>query len=158
MAIVAAKTKGEGSEGAIAAALEALANYRLQQPDAEPVLAQAIATLKLMDAKRMLSYVLIGAAEVDLECGRPALATVRAEAALQAARVIAHTSEISLAWAISIQGALALGERERATAQFEALRDQIDRHALSTYARAAVDRAIQQIQGAVAAGKATKNA
>ncbi|MEG4858936.1 BTAD domain-containing putative transcriptional regulator [Microcoleus sp. K1-B6] len=145
MAIVGAKIKGEGSEGAIAQALLALANYQLQQIGADAALERAIATLQQVDAKRMLSYVLIGAAQVDLECDRPLLATARAEAALEAAQTVDHPSEIALAWAILIQGALALGDREGATARFESLRDRIDRPALSFRARTAVDRAIEQI-------------
>ena len=68
MAIVAAKIKGEGSERAVANALLALAHYQLQQIGADAALERAIATLQQVDAKRMLSYVLIGAAQVDLEC------------------------------------------------------------------------------------------
>ena len=70
MAIVGAKIKGEASEGAVANALLALANYQLQQIGADAALERAIATLQQVDAKRMLSYVLIGAAQVDLECDR----------------------------------------------------------------------------------------
>ncbi|NJM60273.1 MAG: transcriptional regulator, partial [Oscillatoriales cyanobacterium RU_3_3] len=106
MAIVAAKIQGEGSEGAIARALSALANYQLQQPDAGAALESAIATLQQVDAKRMLSYVLIGAAQTDLECDRTFLATTRAEAALIAAQTVDHPSEIALAWAILLQGIL----------------------------------------------------
>jgi len=73
------------------------------------------------------------------------LATARAEAALQAAQTVDHPSEIALAWAILIEGALGLGDREGATAWFESLRDRIDRPALSFRARTAVDRAIEQI-------------
>jgi tetratricopeptide (TPR) repeat protein len=145
MAIVAAKIKGEGSESAVANALLALANYQLQQIGADAALERAIATWQQVDAKRMLSYVLIGAAQVGLECDRPLLATARAEAALEAAQTVDHPSEIALAWAILIQGALGLGDRERAMVLFESLRDRIDRPALSFRARTAVDRAIEQI-------------
>ena len=146
MAIVAAKIKGEGSEGAVANALLALANYQLQQIGADAALEPAIATLQQVDAKRMLAYVLIGAAQVHLECDRPLLATARAEAALEAAQTVDRPTEIALAWAILIQGALALGDREGATAWFESLRDRIDRPALSFCASTAVDRAIAQMQ------------
>ncbi|MEG5034616.1 hypothetical protein [Microcoleus sp. AT3-D2] len=142
MAIVAAKIQGEGSESAIAQALLVLANYQLQQTGADAALDRAIATLQQVDAKRMLSYVLIGAAQVDLECDRPVLATARAEAALEAAQTVDHPSEIALAWAILIEGALALSDREGAIARFESLRDRIDRTALSFRACTEVDRAI----------------
>jgi hypothetical protein len=75
----------------------------------------------------------------------PLLATARAEAALEAAQTVDHPGEIALAWAILIQGALGLGDRERAMVLFESLRDRIDRPALSFRARTAVDRAIEQI-------------
>jgi DNA-binding SARP family transcriptional activator/predicted ATPase len=146
MAVVAAKIQGEGSEGAIARALLALANYQLQQPDAGAALESAIATLQQVDAKRMLSYVLIGAAQTDLECDRIFLATTRAEAALEAAQAVDHPSEIALAWAILLLGTLGLGDRERAIELFESLRSRIDRTALSCHARNAVDRAIEQMQ------------
>lgn len=146
MATVAAKIKGEGSEAAVATALEALAHYMIQPATANPDLEQAITALQQVDAKRMLSYVLIGAAEVDLAQEQPALATCRAERALQSAQIIHHPSEIALAWAIAIQATLAAGEPKRATAQFEELRDQIERPTLSLRARTAVDDAIQQIQ------------
>ncbi|NJR25930.1 MAG: AAA family ATPase, partial [Richelia sp. CSU_2_1] len=152
MAIVAAKIQGEGSEGAIARALSALANYQLQQPDAGAALESAIATLQQVDAKRMLSYVLIGAAQTDLECDRTFLATTRAEAALIAAQTVDHPSEIALAWAILLQGILGLGDRERAIELFESLRSRIDRTALSCHARNAVDRAIEQMQKVIEFG------
>ncbi|MBE9169324.1 AAA family ATPase [Pleurocapsales cyanobacterium LEGE 06147] len=159
MAIVAAKIQGEGSEGAIAASLVALANYRLQHSEASHTLEQAIATLQQVDAKRMLSYVLIGAAETDLERDRPQLTVARAETALQAAQAIDYPSGIALAWAILIQGLLALGERELALARFEALRDKIERHTLSLRARTAVERIIQQMQKVIATSsrKSSKN-
>lgn len=152
MSAVAAKIKGEGSEGTVAMALAALAHYRLGQPNAETALTQAIATLQQVDAKRMLAYVLIGAAEVDLNHAQPELAVNRAEAALKNAQIVNHPSEIALSWAILIQGLLALGEQQRATAQFERLPQTIDRYDLSLLAQAAVERAIQQMQTGIPAG------
>jgi DNA-binding SARP family transcriptional activator len=146
MASVAVKMRGGGSEGAIAAALAALINYRLQQPGADTALEQAITTLKQVDAKRMLSYILIGAAETDLERDRPQLAIIRTKTALQAALIIDHPSEIALAWAMLIQGFLTVGESEQAIAQFEALRNQIDYYKLSTRAQTAVNSVMQQMQ------------
>lgn len=146
MAIVAAKIQGEGSEGAMAAALTALANYQLQHPEADAGLEQAIMTLQYVDAKRMLSYVLIGAAKIDLDGDRPQLAVVRSAAALQAAQTVDHPSEVALAWAISVQALLMSGDREQAIARFESLYDTIDCHTLSVRARNAVEQTMQQIQ------------
>ncbi|GAB4371002.1 MAG: AAA family ATPase [Elainellaceae cyanobacterium] len=146
MARVSAKIQGEGSEGAIATALAALANYQLQRSEAEADLERAITLLYQVDAKRMLSYVLIGAAEVDLANHQVERAATRAEAALQAAQIINQPCEIVLAGTILVQTALALGEPDRATNQWEFLQTQIDRHALSNRAKTTVDRALEHLQ------------
>jgi DNA-binding SARP family transcriptional activator/predicted ATPase len=151
MLVVAAKIQGEGSEAAVAMALKALARYCLDLPDAEIELTEAIATLQQMDAKRMVSYVLTGAAEFDLSRDRPQLAIDRAEVALKNAQIVNHPSEISLSWAILIQGLLVLGERQRAMAQLELLQQSIEHYDLSFSAQSAIDRAIQQMQAGIPA-------
>lgn len=99
-----------------------------------------------------LSYL----AMTELEAGDPAAlpychsmaivaAKIKGEGSEGAVATVDHPSEIALAWAILIEGALGLGDREGATAWFESLRDRIDRPALSFRARTAVDRAIEQI-------------
>jgi DNA-binding SARP family transcriptional activator/predicted ATPase len=147
MASVASQIQGEGSEGAIAAGLEALTHYRLQHSEAECALEQAIVRLQQVDAKRMLSYVLVGAAELDLEQRRWESAATRAEVALQAAQTMQHPSEIALAWAMLTQATLALGESKR-TAQLSVLPGQIDRHDLCFRAQNAIARTMQQMQPA----------
>ncbi|MBD2033476.1 AAA family ATPase [Leptolyngbya sp. FACHB-321] len=146
MAIVAAKIQGEGSEGAIAAALKALANYKLQKAGAEVDLKQAISTLQQIDAKRMLPYVLNVAAEADLVSQRLELAVIRAEAALEVAQIKNHASETASAWAILIHSLVGLGNLEWATAQFESLARHIDRRELSAHAQGWFDRTMQLMQ------------
>lgn len=146
MAIVATRMQGEGSEGTIAAALEALANYKLQRAGAEVKLQQAIATLRQIDAKRMLSFVLNVAAGVDLVSQHPELAAVRAESALEAAQIKNHASETASAWAILVHSLVELKDLERATAQFEALYPHIDRRELSAYAQVWFDRTVHLMQ------------
>jgi DNA-binding SARP family transcriptional activator/predicted ATPase len=146
VATIAAKIQGEVSEGAVSAALAALAEYQLQQLGSEAALEEAIVKLNQVDAKRMLAYVLIGAAEVDLMHQRFDRAAVRAEAALQAAQIMNHSSEIALARALVIQCALALGESDRAIAQFETFHRQSNRHTLSARARIKFDQVIQTMQ------------
>lgn len=145
IALIATKIQGEGSEAAVAAALAAFARYRLGQTHAETALTEAISTLQLVDAKRMLAYVLIGAAEVDLNCDRLELAVNRAEAALNHAQLVNHPSEIALSWAVLIQGLLALGEQQRAIDQVEQLRQTIKQDDLSLPARTAVEQVMQQM-------------
>lgn len=146
MAIVAAKIKGEGSKGAVGYALLALANYQLQQIGADAALERAIATLQQVDAKRMLSYVLIGGGSSGFRVRSTSFGnSPRRSCLTSCSDGRSHPSEIALAWAILIQGALGLGDRERAMVLFESLRDRIDRPALSFRARTAVDRAIEHI-------------
>jgi predicted ATPase len=144
--VVAAKIKGEESESATAKALAALVRYRLQHPDAAAELNQAIATLQKVDAKRILAYVLIGAAEIDLQSDRLELAVHRAEFALKNAQIVNHPSEIALAWAALVQGLLGLGEIERAKVQFETGYPTLERENLSLSAQAAVDLVLHHMQ------------
>jgi DNA-binding SARP family transcriptional activator len=150
---VATKIKGEGSEGVVAIALAALAYYELAQPTTEDALVEmnkAIATLQQVDAKRMLAYVQIGAAQIDLESDRPELAVNRATIALQNARIVNHPSEIALSWAVLVQGLWALGERKQAAAQLEELRQTVNYHDLSFLALTAIDRSLQKMQVSLA--------
>ncbi len=139
MNIVAAKMSGEGSEKPFAIALAALACYRLQLFGAEDALEQALLVLRQIDAKRMLAYILIGAAEWDLDTGRIELAFTRAEEALGMAQAIDHSSEIAQAQAIAIQSTWACGQHQQALAQLQDLQHNIDEHTLS-------DRALKAIQ------------
>jgi tetratricopeptide (TPR) repeat protein len=109
-------------------------------------LKQAIATLQQIDAKRMLSYVLNVAAEVDLASQRLELAAVRAKAALEAAQIKKHASETASAWAILIHSLISLGDLEQAIAQFEALHRHIDRRELSAHAQRWFNQTIQLMQ------------
>jgi DNA-binding SARP family transcriptional activator len=146
MASVANKIQGEGSEGAVATALTALANYQLQRSGADANLEQAISLLYEVDAKQMLAYVLVGAAEVDLANQQLELASTRAETALRAAMVMEQPCEIALARSILSQVALALGNPDRAAAEWETLQSTLDRRSLSARAQLAIDRAAEQLQ------------
>lgn len=145
MSEVADKIQGEGSEATVAAALAALAHYQLGDPQAETRLAEAIAALQRVDAKRMLAYVLTGAATLDLSHAQLELAVERAELALHNAQIVNHPSEMALSWAILIQGLLQLGEPSRALAQFELLQQTLEGYDLSLPAQTSVERVQQQI-------------
>jgi hypothetical protein len=146
MTHLVAQIEGKESENAVAAALTALVHYQLHASNSEGNLEVAIVRLKQLDIKRMLAYILIEAAEVDFAQARFELAAVRAEVARQAAQIMKHLSQIAIAWALSIQSALALGQAEQAIAQFKALQDPLDRHLLSLRAQTQIDRMMQQIQ------------
>jgi DNA-binding SARP family transcriptional activator len=141
-----AQLEGKESEDAVVEALMALAHYQLQDPTSAADLESAIVKLKQVDIKRVLAYVLIGAAEVDFAQKQFELAAVRAESALQAAKIMQHPSEIALAWAIFTQSLLVSGERERAIAQFQAFQGDIDRRLLSVRAQSQIDSMMQQLQ------------
>lgn len=146
IAAVAAKMPDDSSVIATAQALTALAHYSLQTASAATDLTQAIAALQQADAKRMLAYVLMQAAEVDLRCDRPDLALSRAELALENAQIINHPSEMAQSWAIAVQSAIATGDIQRAVAEFGALQPHINLQDLSLPAQTAVTLAQQHIQ------------
>lgn len=146
MTNLVAQIEGKESENAVAVALMALAHYYLQRPGSEADLEAAMVKLQQLDIKRVLAYVLIGAAEVDFAQERFELAAVRAEKALQAAQIMRNPSEIAIAWSILIQSVLALGQEEQAIAQFETLQTQIDRRLLSVRAQTQINHMMQQIQ------------
>lgn len=138
---VAANMPGEGSEVAIAQALEALAHYRLHPGQTADELQAAIAELQRADAKRVLAYILMGAAAVDLDQSQPALAVERATAALQNAQIISHPSEIALSWAVLVQGLVMGGEIKSAQVELQQLQQAVDFHAVSALAQAAIVQA-----------------
>jgi tetratricopeptide (TPR) repeat protein len=88
---------GEGSEAPFAAVLEALAAMSLGETDAEQRVDAALAVLRGVDAKALLSLALSLAAAVDLERGRADQASIRAEEALTAAEVVGRRTEIAMA-------------------------------------------------------------
>jgi tetratricopeptide (TPR) repeat protein len=144
MTHMAAQIEGKESESAIAHALTALAHYQLHQPEAEDQLNAAILKLQQLDIKRIFAYILIGAAAVDLEDERWEFARRRFEAALQAAQLMNHPSQMALAEAGLIQSHLGVGNLEQAIAQWEILQQQ-DRHWLSARAQTQIDRVMQQL-------------
>lgn len=146
MATVAVKMSGEGSEGPFAAALSALADYALGQDGAKDILEQALLTLRQIDAKRMLAYVLTFAAEIDVKYDRIELALSRAEAALKAAKIINYPSEVVLAWAMVVHATLALDKCSEAMKHFQALQQHLGEWPLSVRARTAVNRLIQEFK------------
>jgi WD40 repeat protein/DNA-binding SARP family transcriptional activator/predicted ATPase/DNA polymerase III delta prime subunit len=129
---------GEGNESAVAAAFDALARLRSQQPNAEAALAQSITTLRNLDAQRTLAYVLTTAAEQYLEHNQTDTAIAHAQAALTAARIVNHPSDVALAWATLIRGYFAQGNDQKAIEQFCELNQQLDDRTLSGRARQAI--------------------
>jgi DNA-binding SARP family transcriptional activator len=111
---VAAKMT-DGSEGVIADALDALGRVACCVPGADAHLERAIARLRDVDAKGMLSYVLSLGAEIDREAKRFERARVRANEALAAAQLVDRPS--SVAWARACLAELAADEADPAAAR-----------------------------------------
>jgi DNA-binding SARP family transcriptional activator len=120
LAPVAAKMN-EGSEGAVADALEALARVASAVPGASDHLDRAIARLREVDAKGMLAYVLATSADLDRAAGRLAQAHERASAALAAAEAVQRRSLVASAHASLAEVALANGDRTAAAMHLEAV-------------------------------------
>ncbi|MFQ3629431.1 MAG: hypothetical protein SNJ81_17885, partial [Cyanobacteriota bacterium] len=156
IATVASQIRGQGSESAVADALTALARYHLQEPDAAAALDRAIAVLRQLDNRRMLSYLLSSAAEVDLAGDRPTQAIEKATAALSEAQAIDQLIDLAQAWALLLQSWLRVAEsagdrnaavaaRQQATDLFQQFYPQISAADLSRRVRAAVAQAHQLI-------------
>jgi predicted ATPase/DNA-binding SARP family transcriptional activator len=142
MARVAAKM-GEGSEAPIAAMLQALTDWMLGEPDADGRVEDAIAVLRRVDAKALLSRALLIAAAIDLDAGCVDRAARRAEEALLAAEVVGRRSEIASGFAIRARVALAGGDLQAATRCLNAAgADLRDDHAIAAHARRALEAVI----------------
>jgi hypothetical protein len=101
---------GEGSEAPFAAVLEALAADSLGDPDADKAVSDALALLRAVDAKALLSHALSLAAATDLERGDVDRARIRAEEALAAAEVVGRRSEIVTALIVLARAARQSGD------------------------------------------------
>ena len=135
-----AQKMADGSEPAVADALEALIARATGEAGATAHLERALAALVSVDAKAMLAYVLNVAATQDLAGADVSSAEARAAGALAAATVVGRRSEIAIARSLLGRAALARGDRTAALEQLGAVR--ADRRAslgLSARAAAAVD-------------------
>lgn len=143
----------EGSEAPHAAALDAVTRYLLQEKNAAAALERSCFTLHQIDSPRMLAYVQTLAAEFDLQQGRTQQAIERAEAALAAAQIVNIPSDIALAWAVLIQGVLALGQIDCAADHFQTLTRKLGDCALSARAQ----RQVRQIEPFLSLPKPAKS-
>jgi hypothetical protein len=119
---VAAKL-GEGSEGPIADAFDALALRGEGSPDGPARLAGAIKALEHADAKAMLAWVLTIAAEMALDERAFGEAEELAARALGAAAPLGKPSALALARAALGRAALGAGNGEAARAHLDAARE-----------------------------------
>jgi DNA-binding SARP family transcriptional activator len=141
-AIRAVATKlGEGSEGAIADAFDGLAMQHAGLAEGPARVAAAIDALTLADAKAMLAYVLIAAAEMAIAHGAFADASALGRRALDAAQPLGKPSAIVLAHTALGRAALGRGDREAARSHFAAARALVDHpYGISKRAREALER------------------
>jgi DNA-binding SARP family transcriptional activator/tetratricopeptide (TPR) repeat protein len=138
--VVAAKL-GEGSEGAIADALDGLAIQGAGGAEGAAKVAAGVEGLARADAKVMLAYVLTVASEMASEDRAFAEAERLARQALDAAEALGKPSAIVLAHAALGRASLGAGDREKAASHLEAARALIDHpHGVSKRAREAVER------------------
>jgi len=86
-----------GSEGALAAALMALARYALDATGAQVAFERALADLRTEDSKAVLAAVLNQAAELDAQRGQTQRACERAQEALEAARAVGRERQVARA-------------------------------------------------------------
>ncbi len=118
-----------GSEVAFGQALQALARYALGDDGA--ALTLAIKELHDLDAPRKLAYIYSGAAEIDLSRHRAEAALAHATAATAAARVVAHPSDVVIAWSLLVRAQIATSQLQKAQQAWPALQTFVHRQELS---------------------------
>jgi hypothetical protein len=138
--LAVATRMGEGSELPVARALESLCRLEGGDPAADEAVEAQIVSLRRLDAKGMLSYMLAFAAERDVRAGRLDDAERRASEALSAAELVNRKSQMALSRAVLARVALARGDRAQARAELDSMRPDLERPmALSQRARSALE-------------------
>jgi DNA-binding SARP family transcriptional activator len=144
---VAAKMT-EGIEGAIADALEAVARMASAVPGADTHVERTVSRLREVDAKGMLAYVLVTAAEMDRLAGRVERAQARADTALAAAEVVQRRTLVASACALLAELALARGDHADAAARLRSVAEDVaSPAALSARVRARIQRVAARVKG-----------
>jgi hypothetical protein len=110
------------SEAAVSDALEALARVALAEVGADERLELAVSRLRDVDAKGMLAYLLVGAADLDRAAGRTASAERRATEALAAAEAVQRRTLVASARASLAELALGKGDRAGAAGHLGAVK------------------------------------
>ncbi len=140
----AATRLGEGSEGAIADAFEALAREGAGEGRESARVAAAVEALARADAKSVLAYVLTMAAEMAIERGAFAEASRLSRQALDAAEPLGKPSAIILAHAALGRATLGAGDLAAARSHLDLGRALIDHpYGVTRRSREALQRLAQ---------------
>lgn len=128
LAVIGEKLR-EGSERPLGRAMLALCRYRKDAGEYRPALEDALQSLREVDAKQRLAFVLTQAASIESERGLFDSAARRADEAVELAEVLQQPSEMALARAVLLRVARERGDGAAVREQAEAL------HNLTGYAR-----------------------
>ncbi len=137
----------EGSESTVARALWALALRSCGDADGHAV-DEAIESLRRIDAKGMLAYVLACAAQQDADAGLANRATSRAREAIALAESVERRNVVALARVLLARLALARGDRADARRELDQVRPDI---AVSMRVSAGARRAFEAVDASVGA-------
>jgi DNA-binding SARP family transcriptional activator len=111
----------EGSEAPFARVLTGLSRRAQGEEGALEDLEEALAALRIADAKHRLAYALTRAAEIELGRGEASVARVHASEALETARLLQRPSDVALAHAILARCASDLNDEKSSRRHIEAL-------------------------------------
>jgi hypothetical protein len=135
---------GEGSEAPFAAALEAISEMMLRNPQASGNVERTIDELRKIDASALLSRALLFVAASDFEAGNLQETAARANEALSAAEQVGRRSEIVLARSILAQVALASGDTAGALQQAKLVSSDLkEPHLIAAHARRAAQAVLR---------------
>ncbi len=138
LAVIGEKLR-EGSERPLGRAMLALCRYRKDEAEYLPALEDGLQSLRDVDAKQRLAFVLTQTALVESARGQLDVAQARAEEAVELGRSLQQPSELALAKSVLLRIARERGESAEVKALAEELRS------ISGYARhvgAVVEREI----------------
>ncbi|MEO8216404.1 MAG: AAA family ATPase [Acidobacteriota bacterium] len=137
---------GEGSEGPFAQALEAVSELLCGIDGAAGRVESALSTLRSIDTKGDLAYVLILLAEADLAGERPQQAHARAEEAVRLATAVGRRSDFAIAVATVARASAACGDSEGARCALKTvMSDLSDATYLSKRARESITRSASAV-------------
>jgi DNA-binding SARP family transcriptional activator len=120
LAVIGEKLR-DGSERPLGRAMLAICRYRKDKADYRPALEDALQSLREVDAKQRLAFVLTQAALVESARGQLDIASARAEEAVELGKILEQPSEMALARSVLLRIARDRGDEQAMREQVEEL-------------------------------------
>jgi hypothetical protein len=120
LAVIGEKLR-DGSERPLGRAMLAICRHRKDKAEYRPALEDALQTLREVDAKQRLAFVLTQAASIESASGQLDSAAARATEAVELSRILQQPSEMALARSVLLRIARERGDKPAVREQVEEL-------------------------------------